>query len=88
MFWALAQRRKWQAQLRAEGAAAADERYRQWLSKVAVDLDIPFERLMPPAEYLPQPPYPRPGALKPMAAMFRVARRASSCHPKPPAGLE
>ena len=54
MFWALEQRRKWRAQLRAEGrqegVAATEKRFEQWLAKVAADLDIPIERLMPPKE--------------------------------------
>ena len=35
MFWALEQRRKWRAELRAEAVAATEERYQQWLAKVA-----------------------------------------------------
>ena len=48
MFWALAQRRKWRAQLRAEAVAATEGRYRQWLAKVAEERNIPLEELMPP----------------------------------------
>ena len=54
MFWALAQRRKWRAQLRAEGrqegAAAIEKRYQQWLAKVAEERNIPLDELMPPKE--------------------------------------
>ena len=48
MFWALAQRRKWRAQLRAEGAAGVEKRYQQWLAKVAEEDNLNLERLMPP----------------------------------------
>ena len=50
MFWALEQRRKWRAQLRAEGAAATEKRFEQWLSKVAEERNIPLDKLMPPKE--------------------------------------
>ena len=50
MFWALEQRRKWQAQLRAEGAAAEEERYRKWLAKVAEEDNLNLDRLLPPKE--------------------------------------
>ena len=50
MFWALEQRRKWRAQLRAEGAATTEERYRKWLAKVAEERNIPLEELIPPKE--------------------------------------
>ena len=48
MFWALEQRRKWRAQLRAEGAAANRKEFEQWLAKVAEERNIPLEELMPP----------------------------------------
>ena len=52
MFWALAQRRKWRAQLRAEGrqegVAANRKVFEQWLAKVAEERNIPIEELMPP----------------------------------------
>lgn len=54
MFWALAQRRKWQERLREEGRqeadAAAEKRFEQWLSKVSKERNIPLEELMPPKE--------------------------------------
>ena len=50
MFWALAQRRKWQARLREEGAAGVEKRYQQWLAKVAEEDNLNLERLMPPKE--------------------------------------
>ena len=54
MFWALAQRRKWRAQLRAEGrqegVAANRKEFEQWLAKVAEERNIPLEELMPPKE--------------------------------------
>ena len=50
MFWALEQRRKWRAQLRAEGAAGVEKRYQQWLAKVAEERNIPLEELMPPKD--------------------------------------
>ena len=50
MFWALEQRRKWRAQLRAEAVAATEERYRKWLAKVAEEDNLNLERLIPPKE--------------------------------------
>ena len=48
MFWALAQRRKWQERLREEGAAANRKEFEQWLAKVAEEDNLNLERLMPP----------------------------------------
>ena len=54
MFWALAQRRKWREQRRAEGrqegAAATEKRYQQWLAKVAEERNIPLDELLPPKD--------------------------------------
>ena len=50
MFWALEQRRKWRAQLRAEGAAANRKEFEQWLAKMAEERNIPIDELMPPKE--------------------------------------
>ena len=50
MFWALEQRRKWRAQLRAEAVAATEERYRKWLAKVAEEDNLNLDRLLPPKE--------------------------------------
>ena len=56
MFWALAQRRKWQAQLREEGrqegAAASKKKFEQWLAKVAEEDNLNLDRLLPPKEGL------------------------------------
>ena len=54
MFCALAQRRKWRAQLRQEGRQegvdATEKRFEQWLAKVAEERNIPLDELMPPKE--------------------------------------
>ena len=52
MFWALAQRRKWQERLREEGrqegVASNRKEFEQWLAKVAEEDNLNLERLMPP----------------------------------------
>ena len=54
MFWALAQRRKWQEQLREEGrqegTAASRKKFEQWLAKVAEEDNLNLDRLLPPKE--------------------------------------
>ncbi len=48
MFWALDQRRKWRAKMRADAQAEEAQRFENWLAKVAAEKDIPLAELMPP----------------------------------------
>ena len=50
IFWALEERKKRRERIRAEGRAEAEQRYENWLAKVAEARGIPLDELLPPQQ--------------------------------------